>query len=334
MTTPHYFDLSSYTAQAIPIPKCLFGRMLLKRATPFAAQEAVETDNDEGDAEQLPLVETNRGAHGLLPRLLHLLAILHEEAEGEDGRQAVAEEEACADALAVLPVQPEAHEEEDEVGNGLVQLSRVARKGFVLAEHGIPVVGKDESPVRARIFADNLGVHEVAEADAARRDGRGDGDIIDHAQDIQFCAPHVEPEREDDAECAAMGSQARVAHQFPAFVGLLDGEQHLNRMREEIARLVEQAMAQARADEDADEAVEEERVELLGRNLLLAVEAIDNEIGQRQSQTPHQRIPTYFYRAKRQGYLRGRPNNHDKRGLLSETRPKPVPVKGRFYKLV
>ena len=78
--------------------------MLLERATPFAAQEAVETDNDEGDAEQLPLVETNRGAHGLLPRFLHLLAILHEEAEGEDGGQTVAEEEACADALAVLPV--------------------------------------------------------------------------------------------------------------------------------------------------------------------------------------------------------------------------------------
>ena len=83
-------------------------------------------------------------------------------------------------------------------------------------------------------------------------------------------------------------------------------------------------MAQTRADEDADEAIEEERVELLGRNLLLAVEAIDNEIGQRQSQTPHQRIPTYLDWAKRQGYLRGRPNNHDKRGLLSETKPKPA----------
>ena len=145
MTTPHYFDLSSYIAQAIPIPKCLFGRMLLERATPFAAQEAVETDNDEGDAEQLPLVETNRGAHGLLPWFLHLLAILHEEAEGEDGRQAVAEEEACAEPLGTLAPQIPHQEEEAEIGYCLVELSGVSR------QHIDPF--KDEGPGHVRRLA-------------------------------------------------------------------------------------------------------------------------------------------------------------------------------------
>ena len=74
-------------------------------AAPLAAQQAIQSDGDKGEAEQLALVQPYGGAHRLLPRFLHFLAVLYNQAEREDGSQAVAKEEAGADAVLVLAVE-------------------------------------------------------------------------------------------------------------------------------------------------------------------------------------------------------------------------------------
>ena len=77
-----------------------------------AFPQIVATDGDEGQAEQLALVQADHGAHGLLPGLLHFLEIFDKQAEGEDAEQAPTEVETRTDALAILAVDHEAHDEE------------------------------------------------------------------------------------------------------------------------------------------------------------------------------------------------------------------------------
>lgn len=86
----------------------------------LAAQEAVEADGNEGDAEELSLVEPDGVDHLDFPCFLNVFEKLDEEAEGEDGRQAPAEEKSRANAVAVAAVEPQADEEEHEIGNGFV----------------------------------------------------------------------------------------------------------------------------------------------------------------------------------------------------------------------
>ena len=85
---------------------------------PFAAYHAIDTYDDEGDAQQLTHVER----HVLLEIHLHLLQELDEETEGEDRGQAIAEKETSPYPTTHLPVEDETHNEDDEIGNGLVEL--------------------------------------------------------------------------------------------------------------------------------------------------------------------------------------------------------------------
>lgn len=89
-----------------------------------------------------------------------------------------------ANAVAVAAVEPQADEEEHEIGNGFVELARMARQE-------IAVAGEDEAVVGASVFANDFRVHEVAEADAAGCDGRGDGDVVEHAEDVYLRAAHI-----------------------------------------------------------------------------------------------------------------------------------------------
>lgn len=85
------------------------------------------------------MIESDGCHEALFPRFLHLFEELDEEAEREDGRQAVAEEIAGAHFLAVAAIEPQAGEEENKIGDGFVKLSRMAR-------YDVAVVGEDEAP--------------------------------------------------------------------------------------------------------------------------------------------------------------------------------------------
>ena len=78
---------------------------------------------------------------------------------------------------------------------------------------------------------------------------------------------------------------------------------------EEVARLVEQAVAEARAYEYADEAVDEQRVEQLGLDFLLLVEPPDYEVGGQQAHEPAQRIPAQREAAEMEGHEVGVPED-------------------------
>ena len=69
--------------------------MSLCRDLLLGPEHAADTNDDEGDREDLTHVERQRGLEGFLD----LLGVLDEETEGEDIRQTEAEIPACANLL-------------------------------------------------------------------------------------------------------------------------------------------------------------------------------------------------------------------------------------------
>jgi len=103
--------------------------------------------------------------------------------------------------------------------------------------------------------------------------------------------------------------QAGIACVAPAVGGATDGEEHLDGVTEEIGWLIEEAVAEPCADKDADEAIEEEGVELFARNALAAVETGYDEVGQHESDSPAERIPAQAEVADVQGDEIGVPDD-------------------------
>ena len=139
-----------------------------------------------------------------------------------------------------------------------------------------------------------FGVHQVGQADAAGADGRGHGDDVQHVHEVHLRPSAVEPEGDDEAQRAAVAGQAFVARPFPVAVRQeLDGQEHLDERlhaAQVIFRLVEQAVAQAAAHEDADETVEEQRVELVVAYPEVAVFAAHDEVRARDTHYPQQAV--------------------------------------------
>ena len=146
---------------------------------------------------------------------------------------------------------------------------------------------EDEGPGHIGGFADNFAVHQVAQTDEAGGDARGNGNVVHHAPEAQSCALDVEPQGQDDAGGAAMRGQTLIAGHVPrAILVDMDRQQHLDKAlprREEVVGLVEDAVAQARTDQNAQEAVDEQRLEQLVLDLLLLVQAPHHEVGQQQA---------------------------------------------------
>lgn len=166
---------------------------------------ADDANDDEGYGEELSHVEH----HASLEVFLDVLGILYEEAEGEDERQAQSEEEPAAHAdgqrltgglaaciASAAAIEPPADEEEDGIGDGLVELTGMAR-------HHVDAL-EDEGPRYIGGFADYLGVHQVAQAYEAGRDGCRDGDVVQYGPRFQLRPAHIEQQGNDDADGAAM----------------------------------------------------------------------------------------------------------------------------------
>ena len=81
----------------------------------FPAQQAVKSEHDQGDAQELSLIEADGLNHGEFPRFLHLLEHLYKETESEDARQAPAEVKTCAHLLLPAAVKGQRQQEEDEI---------------------------------------------------------------------------------------------------------------------------------------------------------------------------------------------------------------------------
>ena len=260
---------------------------------------APNAQQDEGKGEELSHVE----GHGLLEIDLLFLQELDEEAEGEDGGEAEAEIEAGADGdgrlgchclcLVPMAVDDDSAGEDDEVGKGFVELGGMAWHGDAIDERLVAV--EDECPGDIGGLANNLGVHQIAQANEARHGGYGDGNIVHHDPRLDLGLAAVEHHADDEADGAAVGCQAFVASQPPTAVGHeTGGKEHLDETGhagEVVLGFVEQAMPQACPDEHTKEAIEEEGVELLVLNLLLLVEPLHDEVGDDEPEAPQEAVP-------------------------------------------
>lgn len=147
----------------------------------FCTNHAPHTNNDEGDGKDLSHINGECG----LESFLNLFGIFDEEAEGEDIGEAEAEVPASANLLGHLLVQIPHDEEENGVGNGLIELS------WMTGEHIHTL--KDESPGHISNLTDNLRVHQVTQTDEAGGCSCGDGDIVEYRPDTQFGLLHIQP---------------------------------------------------------------------------------------------------------------------------------------------
>ena len=148
----------------------------------FSPQHTKDTEDNEGDGEDLPHVDGEGGLEGFLD----LLGVLDEEAEGEDIRQTEAEVPACANLLRHFLMERPHDEEKDGVGDGFVELSGMAGHSIHFLE--------DKGPGHVCDLADNLRVHQVAKADKTGRGACGDGDIVEYCPDAEFGLADIEPE--------------------------------------------------------------------------------------------------------------------------------------------
>ena len=89
------------------------------------------------------------------------------------------------------------------------------------------------------------------------------------------------------------------------------GKQHLGDVMQEVLGLVEQTVAQTSAYQDAQEAVDEHGVELLVAQLLLAEQAMHEQIHAHQAHTPAERIPPHGQRTQLKGRGGGVPMDEE-----------------------
>ena len=82
--------------------------------------------------------------------------------------------------------------EQQGVGDGLVELAG-------MAWHLVDML-EDEGPGHVCDLADDLGVHQVAQADEAGGGACGDGDVVEHRPDAELRLADIEPEGDHQAQ--------------------------------------------------------------------------------------------------------------------------------------
>ena len=97
--------------------------------------------------------------HAVFKVYLVFFQELYEEAEYKDLCQAESEEEATVQLFAVVLIQENHNQEEDEIGDGLVKLCRMAGQHI----HSF----KNKCPGHIGCFTNDFGVHQVGKTDEA-----------------------------------------------------------------------------------------------------------------------------------------------------------------------
>ena len=130
-----------------------------------------------------------------------------------------AEEVARADALRRFLVKPKQEGEQQEVSNRFVELSGVACKVFAISH-------KDKAPIRTSCLAHNLGVHQVSEANASRRKGRGNRNIVKGMEELHLCLSGVKHKCHDYTHRSPVRGKSGIANELRAAVGHGANGQH------------------------------------------------------------------------------------------------------------
>lgn len=149
---------------------------------------------------------------------------------------------------------------------------------------------EDESPRHIGHLADDLGVHQVAEADEHGGDARDDAHVVEYHPALDFQVSTVDPNGYEHTKYASMACQALISRKFPTAVWhVMEWYQHLDEVipsAEKILWLIEETMSQACSYQYADEDIEEQRLKLLRSYLLFLVEALHQQIAKYQADEP------------------------------------------------
>ena len=155
---------------------------------------------------------------------------------------------------------------------------------------------EDECPGHIGWLTDNLAIHEVSQADETGSDGGCNGDVVEYMPDVHLCIATIEPEGNHQTKCSAVRSQSGVARILPRAVGhLVHWHEHLNEMgtrREEIVGLIEQAVAQTGTHQNANEAIDEQRIEQFVLDFLVFIQPFHHEIAAHEAYEPAHAIPS------------------------------------------
>ena len=187
------------------------GLLLPQPSTPFASLHAIDSEQNEGNTEQLAHIEE----HTLLESYLILLGVLNEDTAGKDKYEAEPEEIACSHTLGLAPVYPPSHEEEARIADGLIELSRMSGSHI----HSL----KDEGPGNICHPAYYLGVHEVSQAYGTCTYRGDDGHIIQHPHEVNLLMAGIEYEREHQSQCTPMAGQSLISGKGPVSIGIACG---------------------------------------------------------------------------------------------------------------
>ena len=131
-----------------------------------------------------------------------------EEAGGEKGDEEGAEEEAFGRLAVVAAVEGDEDEEDEEDGGGFVEHGGVAGDHALGGGEG----GRDfedDSPGEVACFAEDFGVHEVADTDEGATYGDGWDDAVGDPEEGDVGgASGVKPHGEDDSDGGAVAGEA------------------------------------------------------------------------------------------------------------------------------
>ena len=243
---------------------------------------------DKGKAEPLPHVE------GHAAFKVHLLFFdeFDEEAHSEEGYEPPSEEDAGTQLAILLAVDKETDQEDNEIGDRLIELGWMFR-------HHLVVTLEDDTPRQGGLNAVDFAVEEVAKADEGSAKGNGNDRTIHHPDGVDTIFAVEEPDGNGHAHCGAMAREALIARKMPPCGIMAEGQYHLQEMllAEVVARLVEDAMPQTRPYQHGEEDIDHKGVEELGVDLLAFEHRQLDKVPKQESTKETQRIPSQSERA-------------------------------------
>ena len=263
--------------------------------------QAPYQDEDAGDDERYAQPLTHIENHTCLESRLVLFDELYQEPHAEEHYEKYAEDGAGTQPVQLSPVQPEQHQPENQVAQGLVDLGRMVR-------HPVPpgVQRKDESPGQVGLYAVDLGVHQVAAAyhHACETDRYHETVYELYVAETVFLTVLVDvpPHRNQNSHCSSVRGQAA-----------LPCHEYLPGMGEIIFEIVSDAVSQTGTHYSAYHQGEEQYVETLERNALPFVERAHDVIAERKkSRHEEHAVPPQVKAADGQDVRADRPGNSKK----------------------
>ena len=146
---------------------------------------------------------------------------------------------------------------------------------------------EDEAPGQGGDVAVDLGIEEVAQADHAGGEGDGNAQAVQEPEEIEVMllaiAVGEPPHREQQRDGAAVAGQAA-----------LPGHEYLQESgpgAEIVVRLVEDAVAEAGADDRGDQQGVEQRIHQLGVHLLAGEEPLEKIPADDEARHEEQAVP-------------------------------------------